>query len=137
MRRGFTLIETIMGLFLLGLITVIVLPLVNGNLDNLFKQRVKAQMVYTGEMVVEMLKAYDEETSNPLFIYDVEIGQIIDKFKGNNYIEINLDKEDYEFPIKIIKEDKSDLLWTTRVIVYSKGGGKLDNVEFKAYLQKK
>ncbi|NLV88639.1 MAG: prepilin-type N-terminal cleavage/methylation domain-containing protein [Tissierellia bacterium] len=137
MRRGFTLIETIMGLFLLGLITVIVLPLVNGNLDNLFKQRVKAQMAYTGEMVVEMLKAYDEETSNPLFIYDVEIGQIIDKFKGNNYIEINLDKEDYEFPIKIIKEDKSDLLWTTRVIVYSKGGGKLDNVEFKAYLQKK
>ena len=67
----------------------------------------------------------------------MEIGQIIDKFKGNNYIEINLDKEDYEFPIKIIKEDKSDLLWTTRVIVYSKGGGKLDNVEFKAYLQKK
>ena len=68
MRRGFTLIETIMGLFLLGLITVIVLPLVNGNLDNLFKQRVKAQMVYTGEMVVEMLKAYDEETSTVIYI---------------------------------------------------------------------
>lgn len=137
MKRGFTLIETIMGLFLLGLITVTVLPMTTGAFYNLNKQKTRYEMVYMGEMVVEKIKAYDFETENKLFIYDVEIGQIIQEFRGNDYVEIDLDKKDYEYPIRIRKEDKSDLLWCLTVLVYNGDGGKLDNVELKAYLPKK
>lgn len=137
MKRGFTLIETIMGLFLLGLITVTVLPMTTGAFYNLNKQKTRYEMVYMGERVVEKIKAYDFETENKLFIYDVEIGQIIQEFRGNDYVEIDLDKKDYEYPIRIRKEDKSDLLWCLTVLVYNGDGGKLDNVELKAYLPKK
>ncbi|NLK43636.1 MAG: prepilin-type N-terminal cleavage/methylation domain-containing protein [Tissierellia bacterium] len=137
MKRGFTLIETIMGLFIFGLIVVTVIPITNGTINNLYKQKIKTQMIYTGEMVIERLKAYDLDTSSELFIYDVEISQLIEEFKGNDYIEIEFEKEEYELPLKIIKENKSDFLWSIKVIVYNKGGGRLDNVEFKAYLQKK
>lgn len=137
MKRGFTLIEVIMGLFLLGLIIVSVLPIANGAFYNLSKQKTRYNMIYTGEMVVERIKAFDCETSKELFVYDVEIGQLIEEFRGNDYIEISLDKEGYDYPIKIIKENKSDSLWKIAVIVYNKDGGKSDSVELKAYLPKK
>lgn len=137
MKKGFTLIEVIMGLFLLGLITVTVLPLVNGIFFNFQKQKDKYNMIYTAEMAIEKIKAYDCDVDlNNIFIYDVDVGQLIQEFKSNDYVEINLDSEDYEYPVKIIKDNKSDSLWIIRVQVY-KNGGKLDNVELKAYVPKK
>lgn len=137
MKKGFTLIEVMLGLFLLGLITVSVLPITNGAFFNLQKQKNSYDMVYAAEMIIEKLKAYDGNSSSKSYIFDVEISQIIEEFRGNNYVEVNFDEEEYEYPIKLIKNDKSDLLWTIMVLVYNRDGGKSEFVELKAYITKK
>lgn len=137
MKKGFYLIEVIIGLFLLGLITVSILPLNNIIIFNLKNQKHKYNMLYIAEMAIERILSYNNEYSNNLLIYDVEVGELIKEFNKDNYVEILLDKDEYEYPIKIIKNDKSDTLWHVRVLVYNKSGEESYNVELKAYIPKK
>lgn len=137
MKKGFYLIEVIIGLFLLGLIIVSILPLNNIIIFNLKNQKHKYNMLYIAEMAIERILSYNNEYSNNLLIYDVEVGELIKEFNKDNYVEILLNKDEYEYPIKIIKNDKSDTLWHVRVLVYNKSGEESHNVELKAYIPKK
>ena len=58
-RKGFTLIELIMGLFLIGLIATISMPIVQNSIGNYNKVKERQQMLYLCEMVVERLRAKD------------------------------------------------------------------------------
>lgn len=139
-KRGFTLIETLMGLSLLGLISVIILPIVNSSFLIFNNHNIKLEMIYAGERTIEKIKAFDINIGSSDEIYDTQVSEIIDLFKANNTVEIIIPKKENseKYFIKIIKKDKSEGLWMINVYVYqNKKGGSIGHVEYKAYLPKK
>lgn len=139
-KRGFTLIESLMGLSLLGLISVIILPIVNSSFLIFNNHNIKLEMMYIGEMTVEKIKAFDIDSASSDYIYDTQVTEIIDLFKDNSNAEITIPKNqnNEKYLIKVIKKDKSESLWIIQVLVYqNKKGGSISHVEYKAYLPKK
>lgn len=139
-KKGFTLIEALMGLALLGLISVTILPIVNSSFIILNNHNLKLEMMYVGEMAVEKIKAFDMDISSGAAIYDTEVSEIIDLFKSNDKVEIIIPRKENseKYLIKIIKKNKSEDLWTIHVYVYqNKEGGSISHVEYKAYLPQK
>jgi prepilin-type N-terminal cleavage/methylation domain-containing protein len=138
-RKGFTLVEVIMGLFLLGLIAATILPIMNISYLRLSNKNIKMEMIHMGEMVIERIKAFKEDSSEPISIYNVKIEDLIEEFKKDKIVEIILpkDKNSEKYSLKIIKDEKFDNLWLLSVYVYHNKEGKvLDYVEFKAYMPK-
>lgn len=139
-KRGFTLIETLMGLSLLGLISVMILPIVNSSFMILNNHNLKLDMMYVGEMTIEKIKAFDIDIDSNDSIYDTQVSEIIDLFKAQNTVEIIIPKiqNGEKHSIKIIKNHKSEGLWKIHVYVYqNKEGGSISHVEYKAYLPEK
>lgn len=139
-RKGFTLMETILGLFILGLIGITTLTIVNSSFISLRNQEIKLEMMYIGEMAIERIKAYKEENDTDLFIYDLSVSDLIQSFRLNDSFEVNLNNigKNEEFSLKIIKSEKSSSVWILSVYVYChKEGSNISNVEYKAYLPKK
>lgn len=140
MKRGFTLVETILGLCLLGLITVTVLPIINSSLNRIRNHNTKIEMIYLGEMVIEKIKAFDIEKGVDMFIYDTKVVDIIELFKTESKIELTLpqNKTEEKFIIKLTKKEKSERLWELTVFVYEdKEGSNVSNVKYTAYLPSK
>lgn len=139
-KKGFTLIEALMGLCLLGLISVTVLPIISSSFIRLRNHNTKIEMIYIGEMVVEKIKAFDIGDGFDASIYDTNISEIIDLFKSKDTVEIFVPKKknSEEYSIKIIKKQKCDGLWILLVYVYHNNeGDNVSHVEYKAYLPEK
>ncbi len=139
-RKGFTLVESILGLFLLGLIGVTTLPIIHSSLIIFKNHNIRLEMMYIGEMTIEKIKAYNIDSESDLYIYDVAVSELIELFNRNNSIEIDLPKKENneKFSLKIIKDEKLDSLWMLSVYVYhNKEGSNISNVEYLAYLRKK
>lgn len=137
-KNGFTLIEAIIGLGLLGIISVTILPIINISFMNLKNHNIKMEMNYIGETVVERIKAFDENDME-LYLYDTKISDIIDKFNLSNTSNFKLYKNDEEpFLIEIKKENHSDNMWKVDVYIYhDKEGSNINHVEYKTYLPQK
>lgn len=58
-RKGFTLIEVIVGLFLLGLVSTVGFPIIQNSLGNYNRVNDRQHMYYLCEMVVERLRSKD------------------------------------------------------------------------------
>ena len=58
-RKGLTLIEVIVSLFLIGLLSTVALPIVQNSLNNYNRVNERQHMSYLCEMVVERLRAKD------------------------------------------------------------------------------
>lgn len=139
-KRGFTLIETLMGLSLLGLIAVIILPIINSSFTILNNHNLKLDMMYVGEMTIEKIKAFDIDKGSNDSIYDIQVSEIIALFKSAQTVEITMPRKQSseKYYIKIIKEHKSDGLWKINVCVYQRiEEGSTSHVEYKAYLPEK
>lgn len=136
-RKGFTLMEVLIGLFLLGLISVTILPIINSSLINLSKNNIRMEMNYIGEVVVERIKAFNEDETLDLYLYDTNVFEIIDLFRKNDNAQFNLSKENngIDYLINIIKSQESDKLWKIAVYVYhDREESNINHVEYKAYL---
>lgn len=66
-RKGFTLIELIIGIFLLGLVSTVGFPIIQNSIGNYNRIEERQHMYYLCEMVVERLRAKDINLE-PLFI---------------------------------------------------------------------
>lgn len=139
-RKGFTLVEALLGLCLLGIISVTVLPIVTSSLNNLSKNKIKMEMNYMGEMAIERIKSYNEESSRELYIFDEKVSRVIDLFRspGPNEIDISGKGESGNYLMKIIKDQRSNVLWDISVYVYhDEEGSNLSHVEYKTYFVQK
>ena len=139
-RRGFTLVEVLLGLFLLGLISVTVLPIVTSSLMNISKSKIKMEMNYVGEMAIERIKAYNEESSRDLYIFDKKVSEIVEYFRipGPGEISISEKMDNGKYLLKIVKDQRSDVLWKISVYVYhDEKGSNLNHVEYKTYFLEK
>lgn len=139
-NKGFSLINALVGVFLLGIIFVTIIPILTSAYINISRNQIKMEMNYIGEMALEKIKSFDENNSSEVFIFDKRVSDIVNLFKIQNTSEITLkEKIDGEnYCLRIIKEDKKSGLWLIQSFVYhDKEGSKLPYVEYRAYIPKK
>lgn len=135
-KKAFTLVEVILSLCLLGLISVTVLPIVTSSLNNLNKNKIKMEMNYIGEMAIERIKAYNEESSTELYVFNKKVSEIIGLFRSSesNEIDISQKGEYGNYLLSIKKDQRSNILWNVSVYVYhDEEGSNLSHVECKTY----
>lgn len=140
MKKGFTLIQALFGLFLLGLISVTIIPILTSSLLSINKSMIKLEMNYIGEMSIERIKSFDEKNNSEVYIFDKSVSDIIELFRSQDTAEISLyqeiDRESYL--LNITKEQRSNKLWMITAYVYHHNeGSNLGNVEYKTYLLQK
>ena len=139
-KKGFTLVESILGLFLLALIAVTVLPIISSSFIRLRNNKLRMEMIYIGEMAVEKIKAFDKDKASYDFIYDTDIVELIELFRAHNSVEVTIPKKESneKYYLKIEKNQKSDLLWMISIFVYHNiEGSSVGDVEYNTYLPQK
>ncbi len=112
--KGFILMEIIVGLSILGLITITCLPILSICIKNLNEIKENTEMIYICEMVVEKIKTMDETAQ--LIIQELEVKGSYeykgDDFDSNKYSchidKIKDDKKLIEFNVKISKRDQEN-----------------------------
>ena len=66
-RKGFSLIELIVGIFLIGLVTIVALPIIQNSYMNYSRVKERQHMLYLCEMVVERMR-FKDNNLNDIFI---------------------------------------------------------------------
>lgn len=125
-KNGYVLIEVMVGLFLLGIISVTCFPLIVSSFNNFDKIKNRTEMIYLGEMVIERLKADKGFTMG-----------IIPRLEELNSIDLNdkfLDNEKYD--CVLYKLSSEERLINLRVNVSLKDQENGFNVDFKASIPK-
>lgn len=139
-NKGFTLIETIMTLFLLGLVSITVLNLLHTTFMLEDRNNRKLEMLNVGEMVIEKLKAFNYDSENELYIYETKVADIIDMFnieKDKSLIISSNTEYISDYKIEISKQEKVKKLWEICVIVSSNKGEKYEEIKYKAIIPNK
>lgn len=128
MRKGFGLIDTLIGLFVLALITSVLFTSISFVFINYSRINAKTEMIYLGESIYERLISKDE--------YSMDL---IDDLESNNEVIFDDISYDYldKYESRIIKTDEGDEFLEINIIINSKSnGGKLEDVEFKGIILK-
>lgn len=138
-KRGFTLIEIMIALSLLGILSITILPMLQGSFSIFNKNDIVFEMMNRAEMTMERLKAYDEDGSDDFQIYDMKVAEIIDHFSDKKEASISLPQldKDEDYIIQISKEERAANLWEISVLVSYKKGEKYDDMLYKALIPKK
>lgn len=138
-KQGFTLIEVLMGLCLLGLISVIMLPTINSSANLSNRNFEKIEMTYLGERVIENLKSFKSDSGVSTYICNTEVKEIIDLFQLEKTSNITLtSKGEYgDYRVVIEKKERSSSLWEILVSIDSAKEGGRKGVKFKAFLPSK
>lgn len=139
LKKGFSLIESLMGLFLLSLIAVSCLPLITSLLDNMRLNSEKDEMVFVLESSMEKIINYNVEYPNEEYILDTPVSEIIDMLMKNNDITVKLplkanDTCKYSLTISKHNIDGSDRLWKICMEIVHKGEKRLNNVTLQAII---
>lgn len=126
-HKGFSLVEVICGIALIGIIAVSFFPLLNTSIKNISRLKDHSRISYIAETVVENLKTSSEKSVSTLNSLDID-GSI-------NYIDEDIDSN--KFKCTITKLSSTDKLIEFIVKVELKSLGDDFNVEYKASVLKK
>ena len=139
-EKGFLLIEVLMGLFLLGLITVTCLPILNTASNNLRLVKDKMDMLFIAQSTVEHIKSFDyNRTKEDEYLHGVRLIELIDILKDEDpaTIELPLDicDNNFKYLCTIYKENNSKNLWKiwVKVLPFEEERG-ISNVEIVAFM---
>ena len=135
-RNGFTLIEVLVGLCLLGLVSVTVLPIITTTSklsNNNFK---RMEMDYLGEMIIENLKAFKYNSGDTTYISTTKVEEIIDLFKTQEISNIKFvfPGKHANYNITIEKKEKNSRLWEILVSIDYIKEGDIKLVAYKAFM---
>lgn len=132
-KKGFLLVEVLMGLFLLGIVSITCLPILNTALNNLRLVENKMDMTFIAESTIEQLKAfnYNQHYENE-YLFDMKLTDLIFLLKGNDVAQITLPLEEPYSPspyrCTIYKENRGDKLWQIEVEVSHSKEEKINNI---------
>lgn len=135
-NKGFTLIETLVGLFLLGLIVITCLPIMNSGLYNINLAKEKALMVLEVESIVEKIKAYDCMESDE-YIFDMKLDDLVETLSDSAEITINLplkDNSNFKYSCKIHKKNRGEELWELHVYLSHNQNTRISRVDIMAII---
>lgn len=139
-KRGFLLIGALMGLFIMGLVTVTCIPIINSTLMNIDLVKDKTNMMLVAESIIEQIKSFDYGTaSKDESLYGMNLTNIIEMLKNEDSVKITLpldkDYENFEYRCIIYKENKDGSIWRIWVTVISpKGAKNIEDVEIQAFM---
>lgn len=138
-KNGFTLLETIIALFILGIVTITVLPILEASYYRSYRNNIKIEMINLGEMAIEKLKAFNRSSNRDLYIYDLKVEDIIDEFSNSSTISLTLPRESKtkDYIIEIEKNDKNINLWKVSVKVSYIKGEKYEDIIYTSLIPKK
>ena len=139
-HKGFTFIEVLIGILLIGIVAITTLPIISLSFNNFSNLKYRMEMSYIGEMVIEKIKSFDVNSPEGEYIFDVNINDMILKFRENNSVKITIKNQDNNGKpyCEIFKIDKGENLWEVIVKVYSNNqGGRVKSESFKTYIPRK
>lgn len=122
-RRGFMFLDTIIGLFLIGLIMMTLLPIYSLTEKGFNQHKKTTQMSYASEVTIESLILKDEQALE--FLEKLE--------KSKELVYPYLEDENYISTVKLI--DNNIYLWDLIIITKESKGGEA-NVQLKATIRK-
>lgn len=127
-NHGFVLIDILIGLFFVGFISLLSLPLLTSSYSNYGKINARTEMNYLGESVYERLSAKDEYSRE--LLEQLESGGVVSFLDlGEPYLE------KYKVTIRCIGECESFI--DIKIIIQSNSiGGNNGDVEFKGSILK-
>lgn len=122
-NNGFILIDILTGLFLIGLITVVSLPLLGSSHSSYANIKTVTEMNYLGESIYERLCSKDDYSRD--LIEELAIkNEVIFNDLSSEYLE--------KYISKIEKISQDEKLLEINIIIKSNSyGGKISDVEFK------
>lgn len=127
-NQGFALVDILVGLFFVGFIAVLSLPLLTSSYSNYGKINARTEMSYLGESIYERLSAKGEYSRE--LLGELESGGIVDF----------LDLDDYyleKYKVYISNENECENFIDIKIVIQSNyHGGNIGDVEFKASLLK-
>lgn len=139
-KKGIILINVLMGLAILGLLSVTFIPVFTTTFYNYRIIEIKNDMKYTAETIMEMLKGFSYGVENEEYILDMALKDIMDIFNEVEEVCIQLPQNDNykcEYNVILTKEDIDDNLWRVEVLINSKENiERLKDVSFKSILPK-
>ena len=125
-NKGFSLVEIIIGISLIGIISVFTFSIISFSINGFLSVREKNSMIYIGEMVIEKLKVNDP--------YILAIIEEVEEFGQAYYLEEDFDRDKYS--VLITKSYSSEGLIEVIVKVTLLNREKDIYVEFKAAIPK-
>ncbi len=127
-RNGFTLIEVIVGMFLIGLISTVAFPIIQNSITNYNRVKEKQQMLYLCEMTVERLRAKDST-----------LEYLFSELESNTEVLVSkigtTDLGKYKCKITKIKESEGLINLVVRIYIDNEKGIS-QYVEFKTVVKK-
>ena len=127
-RIGFTLIEVIVGLFLVGLIATVSLPIFQNSMMNFNRVKQRQHMLYLCEMTVERLRGKDSSLES-IFLELENSDEVITSTVGSTDLE--------KYKCRITKTKETELMMNLAVRIYiDKEEGKGQYVEYKTVVKK-
>lgn len=139
-KKGFILVEVLIGLFLLGLIIITCFPILNTSLHNLQLSKEKMEMVYIAESTIEQLKSFNYNSNREdEYLFDVQLTYLMDRLMAKESVSINLpldkNNQQWKYICTIRKEEKSPNFWKIIVSVSSINEEKrLNDVTIQAFM---
>lgn len=139
-NKGFTLIEVILALFLLGIIVATFLPLINTALVNIKLTNERYHMILLAESIIEQLINFNYEGSENIYILDMKLVDIIDMLCESDEVNISLPKtrknEQGNYTCNIYKNNFNENLWDITVKISYDGEKRIKDVVLQAYMEK-
>lgn len=139
-KKGFILIEVLMGLTLLAIVTITCLPILNTALNNLMLAKEKTKMIFIAESIIEEIKSFDYNlTDEGECLLDIEFVELINQLNNETLVTIKLpldvESKKYKYVCTINKESKLEDLWKIQVEVsLHEDRGKIKNVNIISYI---
>lgn len=141
-KKGFILIEVLMGLTLLAIVTITCLPIMTTAFNNLMLAKEKTKMVFVAESIIEEIKSFDyNSTQEGEYLFDIKLIDLIDKLENEDSIIVKLpldiENSNFKYRCTIYKEDNFENLWKVQVeISLPNERRKVKNVSIVAYIPK-
>ena len=138
-KKGFLLVQALMGLSLLGIVVVCFLPIFIILTNNYYLIETKYEMKYLGEEIVEKIKSYDSDIENDDYILDARVEEIINCLDQSKIVNISLPFDEktvnYRYIVNIHKENINEILWVVDIEVKLKDdGNKIRSIVYRTYM---
>lgn len=121
-KRGFLLIEVLLGLFLLGTIAVTCLPILNTAINNMKMTKKKIDMVFLAESTMEQIRGINN-SFNDEYIFDIKIEDLLSRLNTAGFVTVNLAlnnrNNDCEYYCTITKNNIGEKLWKISIEISS------------------
>jgi hypothetical protein len=138
-KKGFLLVQVLMGLSLLGIAVACLLPIFVTFTNNYHLLETKYEIKYLGEEIVEKIKSYNSDIENDDYILDARVEEIINCLDQSKIVNISLpfDKKagNYKYIVNIHKENINENLWVVDIEVKLKDdGNKINSIVYRTYI---